>query len=281
MSENHSDLSPHPNIEGLTLFTVEPAPHEHQVHEHEAYSVIGLTSGAKQFHHQGETHTVSAFEIAIANPGELHGCGPIDNQPWSHRTWYLSQTLVEEISKSLGCNTALKLTSPVIRDQTSATALIKAHESCNNEQELLESQSIAMDALLELFAKHSTTQEVDYEEDVGNIPKRMKIYANWLEKNIGTVVELSDLAEQAGVKRNQVIKDFKSAKGVTPGNYFRLMRLKHAKELIRSGADLAQTSLQAGFADQSHFTRSFRLAFGITPNQFKKITDETSGNAVM
>jgi AraC-like DNA-binding protein len=40
--------------------------------------------------------------------------------------------------------------------------------------------------------------------------------------------------------------------------------------LIEHGADLVGAALEAGFADQSHLSRTFRAAHGITPGMFKK-----------
>jgi AraC-like DNA-binding protein len=41
-------------------------------------------------------------------------------------------------------------------------------------------------------------------------------------------------------------------------------------ELDKKGSTIADAALDACFADQSHFSRKFKAAFGITPNQYKK-----------
>ena len=275
MGSNHSALNQHPGIDGLTLFTAPPGPHEHQIHEHDAYSIIGLTSGSKHFDHQGTTVKVNAYELAIANPGELHGCGPIDGADWSHRTWYLSQTLMQEIGESLGIKGPINIASPVIRDRHIAEVLIHAHIECDDQHDILESQSLALAALAELVEKHAVEKFETCSSSRPKTNERIALYDEWLAKRVGKQVELAELAELAGVQRNQVIKDFKSAKGVTPGNYFRLMRLKYAKQAIRDGGSLASVSLDAGFSDQSHFNRQFKAAFGVTPNRFKKLAAQT------
>jgi len=47
-----------------------------------------------------------------------------------------------------------------------------------------------------------------------------------------------------------------------------MVRLRHAKRLLRSEAPIARIAVDVGFADQSHLTRRFQRAFGITPGQF-------------
>lgn len=48
-----------------------------------------------------------------------------------------------------------------------------------------------------------------------------------------------------------------------------MRQLDHARELIARGASLADASAGAGFADQSHLTRQFKRAYGLTPNRWR------------
>ena len=49
------------------------------------------------------------------------------------------------------------------------------------------------------------------------------------------------------------------------GEYARSLRLEWAaSRLALDDASLAQVALEAGFADQSHFTRAFRRHAGVT-----------------
>ena len=38
--------------------------------------------------------------------------------------------------------------------------------------------------------------------------------------------------------------------------------------MIRSGRPLAEAALDAGFADQSHMSRMFKRAYGLTPGKW-------------
>jgi len=55
------------------------------------------------------------------------------------------------------------------------------------------------------------------------------------------------------------------------GPYVRRLRLDWAAgELARSDLPLAAVALAAGFADQSHFTRTFKRYLGVTPNVYRR-----------
>ncbi|MGA9333067.1 MAG: helix-turn-helix transcriptional regulator, partial [Rudaea sp.] len=56
--------------------------------------------------------------------------------------------------------------------------------------------------------------------------------------------------------------------GTSPYRYLSMRRLEKARELMLEGCSLAEVAAACRFSDQSHFTRQFRKAFGITPGQW-------------
>ena len=262
----------HPEIEGLTLFAAEPGPHVHDVHSHGAHSVIVVTSGAKIFHHCGESVRVEAGEMAISNPGDLHGCEPADGMNWSHQTWYIDPPLMAELSGSPG-NAPVRLKSPVIRDTTLAGYLNAAH-TLSRQGDILDRQCAALDALKSLARDYASKTSSEAVADTVDAERRMKIYEAVLDTRLPGRVTLMDFAEAAHISRNQVIRDFQGLRGVTPGQYERHLRLEAAKRSLRDGADIAEASAFAGFADQSHFTRRFRRAYGMTPKIYQSSLED-------
>jgi AraC-like DNA-binding protein len=51
-----------------------------------------------------------------------------------------------------------------------------------------------------------------------------------------------------------------------------MRRLALAQAAIESGQSLAQVATEAGFADQSHMTRHFKRAYGLTPTRWRALT---------
>lgn len=70
----------------------------------------------------------------------------------------------------------------------------------------------------------------------------------------------------AGVDPAHLARRLRAHYGMTAGAYLREIRVQRAAgALVRSSEPLARIALDAGFADQSHFTRVFRTVHGITP----------------
>lgn len=100
--------------------------------------------------------------------------------------------------------------------------------------------------------------------------------ANWLcraEELIRTRFTesfgLSAIAREIGVCPVHLAREFRKHYGCTVGERIRELRLEYASSLIvHTRRPLAEIALAAGFADQSHFSRTFRSYTGMTPSQF-------------
>ena len=76
---------------------------------------------------------------------------------------------------------------------------------------------------------------------------------------------VSDLARQCGVSRKRIHQVTTRWIGMSPSDYLRTVRLHRAKEMLLTGQTATSVAAACGFADQAHFTRWFRRAFGYTP----------------
>ena len=76
---------------------------------------------------------------------------------------------------------------------------------------------------------------------------------------------LTDIAREAGRHRVHLGRAFLAAFGETPSAFRRRAMLDRALCLSASGLPAALAALDAGFADQSHFTRACRDLYGLPP----------------
>ena len=81
----------------------------------------------------------------------------------------------------------------------------------------------------------------------------------------GGDLSVSGIAHRCGVSRERIHQVVKRWVGLSPSDYLRTVRLHRARDLLLAGQPLATVAADCGFADQAHFTRWFRRAFGYTP----------------
>lgn len=86
-----------------------------------------------------------------------------------------------------------------------------------------------------------------------------------------TSLTLADLAVSAGVHPVHLARVFRERQGTTVAALVRRLRFEWSlRELRASNRPLAEVALEAGYADQSHFSRAFRNATGLTPKAYRE-----------
>jgi AraC family transcriptional regulator len=84
-------------------------------------------------------------------------------------------------------------------------------------------------------------------------------------------VTLDGLSREAGVHPVHLSRVFRKWVGAGIGEYVHRLRIRAAcEQMLTPEISIAEISLAAGFADQSHFTRAFRRATGMTPAAFRR-----------
>jgi AraC family transcriptional regulator len=82
---------------------------------------------------------------------------------------------------------------------------------------------------------------------------------------------LSELASLCGLSRSYFVRAFKQITGMPPHRWLLMHRAKRAKDLLRgTQLPIADIAVACGFADQSHLTRVFSKAFGISPAAWRR-----------
>jgi len=83
-------------------------------------------------------------------------------------------------------------------------------------------------------------------------------------------LNFTSIADSLDVHPVYFSRAFRKFYGCTIGEYVRYLRVESAsRQLINSNDSLVFIALACGFSDQSHFTKTFKNATGITPAQYR------------
>lgn len=83
---------------------------------------------------------------------------------------------------------------------------------------------------------------------------------------------VAELAREAGVHPVHLNRAFRGAYRATVGEYVRALRVEAARERIAStDLPLSRVACEAGFYDQSHFSRTFKRLVGASPSEYRKL----------
>lgn len=84
-------------------------------------------------------------------------------------------------------------------------------------------------------------------------------------------ITIADLASRAHLSVSQLQREFRRLFGMRPSDYLLRVRLLMARRrLEETHAPVGRIALDCGFYDQSHFTRAFRTANGLSPLAYRR-----------
>jgi AraC family transcriptional regulator len=93
----------------------------------------------------------------------------------------------------------------------------------------------------------------------------------YIEENLGSKMDIDDLANLVGLSRSHFSRAFKHSVGLSPMEYVVVRRVERAKAIISETREpLAEVALACGFADQPHLNRRFRDIVGISPGRWRR-----------
>jgi AraC family transcriptional regulator len=131
--------------------------------------------------------------------------------------------------------------------------------------------SLALEGLaLEVLAEMSRPGAADLETSAHGWVLQIR---DLLRDQFQKPPSLDDISRVVGIHPAHLARVFRKQFGCTIGDFVRRLRVRHAcQQLSTSDAPLARIALDAGFSDQSHFTRVFRLHTRMTPAEFRRIS---------
>jgi AraC family transcriptional regulator of arabinose operon len=104
-----------------------------------------------------------------------------------------------------------------------------------------------------------------YERSVSN---QIKMF---IEKNATEPITLKDVSKSVGLSVSRASQLFKETFNQSVMDYAIEVRLSIAKErILIGGSTLQEISFLCGFANYTHFNRSFRLRYGLSPSEYKR-----------
>jgi AraC-like DNA-binding protein len=105
----------------------------------------------------------------------------------------------------------------------------------------------------------------------GLAPHVLRKVEHYLDEHLPDSISLGELAAIASLSVSHFAREFKRSLGFAPYHYIQQRRLQIAATVVvKTVRPLADIALEMGFADQSHFSRSFTRAFGTTPRDFRR-----------
>ena len=106
----------------------------------------------------------------------------------------------------------------------------------------------------------------------GLTSRQLRMAEEIMEASLEEDLALGTLAAACGLSISHFARAFRISTGQAPYQRFLDLRIARAKALLRCpDQSLSEIAHACGFADQSHFTRTFRRAAGMPPGRWRRL----------
>ncbi|MFC3163253.1 AraC family transcriptional regulator [Ciceribacter thiooxidans] len=247
---------------GVTAVTADTR-HSFPRHTHDAFGVGIIRRGAQKSLSGRGVVEAGPGDIITVNPGEVHDGTPIGDHG---RFWQMLYLLPETIAAAAleiteGGRGTFEFEHPVIQDVRLAGRFRQFFAAVTADDGALLESEAGLLALIASVLQPSATAAATRSAGIRRAAKR-------LDDDPARPTTLTDLAQEAGLSKFQLLRAFVRQTGFTPHAYQIQRRIDLARRMIDAGSPLAEAAATSGFADQSHMTRAFVQRYGVTPGAY-------------
>ena len=238
-------------------------------HWHATFGVGVIDEGAQSSASGCGNVDAYAGNLIATNPGEVHDGRPLGGHFRRWRMLYLEPDALRWAvdATSAGAAQDMALIRPVILDDRLQRVLGELLRMLETQAwpDVLRCEELLVQACTMLVGRHGA-RRLAAPAASADVSRAREMLADSLARP----PSLSELAASSGLSKYQLLRRFKEVHGVTPFAWLLQQRTEVARGLIRQGAALTEAAMAAGFADQSHMTRTFVRHFGYTPGAWQR-----------
>lgn len=236
-------------------------------HAHAGFVISVVDAGVMHFSHRGESHNTLPGQLSIVAPDELHTGSKGKGEGWRYRALYPSEERMKALNHSLfGTAQTPYFRQSVINDVRLSLQMRGLLDKLTRGSDALDMEEHWEMLLVNLLLQESQQSAVTLSKAQSNIESVRDLLADSYQQKLSLEV----IAQQAGINKFHLIKEFKRCYQLTPHQYQIQQRLNHARAQLKRGFSAVDIALNCGFHDQSHFTKAFVSAMGITPMAYQK-----------
>lgn len=239
------------------------------------HNLMIVYDGQAEFCCNGKKYIASRGDLIYCKPGDIRSARTFSDSPvkcfaidFVYTCPVFDKGKWKFIEKELPFSFSQRLTDEYLFIKVTElfTMLTKSALSAR-DRAMVRERSIFTEILALLF-QFTMRDQYNY----SSISKVDKVISYMVENHAKNLT-LSNLSEYAGVSISYLGNIFRSVTGKSPIDYLIEIRIIMAKNLLRDGLSVTETSALVGFNDIYYFSRVFKKREGICPSEFISNTE--------
>jgi AraC-like DNA-binding protein/mannose-6-phosphate isomerase-like protein (cupin superfamily) len=236
-------------------------------HAHPEIVIGAIVSGAEQLVVGRHVQTLKTGDTLFLHPEEVHANASIGDAPLRYQVLYIPQQLLRDACAGDGRDVSLLcFDRPFSCLPSHYDMILRCHAILRVADDALTQQSVFCELAAGLTRAFSRAGN----RNIRIEHPKIRTARDYLHAHFRDNPSLATLAAIAGLSPYYLLRTFKRQIGLSPVAYRNLLRVMAVRLQLQRGASLTDAALEAGFADQSHMTRAFRLVMGDTPGRYAR-----------
>lgn len=238
-------------------------------HWHEEYQFCLMQFGSGELTYRTTNFLTPIASLFMVHPGEVHAnrcCNPLGV---NYRNLFVDVELMSRLATEVvGKTTSLPFfPTAVVFNRKLIEHFLDFCSAIEGPSSRLEAESLLLTFVAELMIRFAETPPAVTQG--GREEHVISRARDYLIHHYAENISLANLAGIASLSPFHFTRVFCSQFGMPPHAYQTQVRILRAKRLLMLGESIADTAIQTGFADQSHFTRHFKRVTALTPGQYR------------
>ncbi|WP_300295528.1 AraC family transcriptional regulator [Ferrovibrio sp.] len=243
--------------------------HAYDPHFHDQVLVGVTEQGLQQFRCRRQLHRSTPGRVILMEPGETHDGEAGASTGFTYAMLYFDPAWLRDavaLYAGRGDGRAVLGFPAILADDPRLAQAIGAAWRQVARPDSRMAREAALDAVAALLWRRRNPAGATAIRAPRMAAQARAIIDDCFDADLG----LQDLALELDTDRFRLTRAFKAAYGLAPHAYLVQRRLSRARQMLVRGEMPAAAAAATGFADQSHFGRWFRRAYGMTPAAYRR-----------
>jgi AraC-like DNA-binding protein len=235
-----------------------------RLHVHQHIQICLSLDFPRRYAYRGRVHDVPIGALSALDAWEPHATSdPCDRDRLSH--YVVMYVDPAEFRSSVDRPAATPLAAVVRTDELIVRRFRQLYRALAADELPLQQDERYRDLAAELLCPEGSRPHRH------PAPSALRRAREYIAANACGRVYLRDVAAVADLTPWHFARAFRRQFGMPPHRLQLSLRIDHGRRLLAEGMGGCEVAQRAGFADQSHFIRSFKRVTGTTPARFQRL----------
>ena len=262
---NNTNTNPYLSVYTVGYEETQPS-HSYGPAVRSGYMLHYIYKGRGTFTCQGKIYSLKAGDFFFISPQATIQYQAHETDPWAYYWFGFRGDLAQHYLK----DTAISSDNPVFSDNDPIKSLMNKLIEISL---ISESNDIMLNTcLLEILNQLNLdfpSQNKQVTQATHNLIVAKAI--SFMTNNYETNIRITDIANHLAIDRTYLHRLFVQEIGQAPKTFLTNIRLRKAKELLRSTKlPIKNIAYSIGFEDSGNFSKLFKHEFGMSPGDFRK-----------